>query len=119
MAIHPSLAEPAKVVYFIGWITPRPNHHFSAWLRLLDGQPDAFGRLNLDDGAVRASLCRKLERHLKGLDWRELAEAVTLPWRPVAEPLCIEDLPILIVPDAETLKKLSVTTGGGGGGAAA
>ncbi len=113
---HPSLSAPAKVVYFVGWIDPRPKHRFAAFLRFTNDS-GAYQELGLHDPAARAAIAKSLEKWLIKQDWRVLESAVSIPGGISAtEPIAYLDLPVILWPSAETLIEMKSPLGRGPGG---
>jgi hypothetical protein len=116
---HPALSAPAKIVYFVGWITPRPNHSFAAFLRFLAGEGD-YERLDLASSESRSLARQVLEDHCKRIDWRTLEAAISIPGGISASaPLAYHRTPVILWPAADTLAVMKSPTGHRPGGGAA
>jgi hypothetical protein len=113
---HPAFSTPAKVIYFVGWINPRPNHTFAAFLRFLAGSQTYFD-LDLASGESRAKIAKTLEDHCKRVDWRTLEAAVSIPSGVSASsPFAIYDVPVILWPRADTLAVMKSPSGQRPGG---
>ena len=115
---HPALSAPAQVIYFVGWITPRPKHKFAVFLRFTAGS-HVYHDLDLGTLEARQRLADTIERHCKRIDWRQLESAVSIPGGVSASaPLAYADVPVILWPHAETLAVMKSPTGRGPGGGA-
>ena len=115
---HPALSAPAKVVYFVGWINPRPNHHFGAFLRFIAGE-GTYQTHDLGNPTAREEVRKVLEDHCRRIDWRDLENAVSIPGGVSASaPLAFRGVPVILWPAAETLKIMKSPTGHRPGGGA-
>jgi hypothetical protein len=113
---HPALSTPAKVIYFVGWISPRPNHQFAAFLRFIAGS-GAYEELGLDSTERRDLIAQTLERYLKREDWKTLSEAVSMPGGVSASaPIVYQNIPVMLWPAAETAQQMKSPLGRGPGG---
>jgi hypothetical protein len=110
---HPALSAPADVIYFLGWITPRKNHTFAAFIRFIAGS-GAYEELGLASRARRDEIAGILSRYLTKQDWRVLENAVSIPGGVSASaPVSYLDLPIVLWPSAETLHQMKRPRDGG------
>ncbi len=115
---HPSLAAPADVVYFVGWINPRPNHKFAAFIRFIAGSA-AYEELGLASTERRDAIADTLNLYLKKEDWRTLENAVSIPGGVSASaPIRYMNLPIVLWPSADTLRVMKEPKGHRPGGGA-
>lgn len=115
---HPSLAAPADVIYFVGWINPRPNHAFAAFIRFTSGSA-AYVDLGLASAEKREAIAVALNRFLKQEDWRTLESAVSIPGGVSASaPISYEGLPVVLWPSADTLAVMKSPNGHRPGGGA-
>lgn len=116
---HPALSAPADVIYFVGWITPRPKHHFACFLRFTAGS-QTYHDHDLGSGESRSRVARVIEDHLKRSDWRVLEAAVSIPGGfSASAPLAYHGIPVLLWPREETLNIMKNPSGHRPGGGAA
>lgn len=115
---HPSLSAPADVIYFVGWITPRPKHTFAAFIRFTAGS-SSYEELGLASVERRELIADTLNRFLVGQDWRVLENAVSIPGGVSASaPIMYMNLPVVLWPRADTLRVMKAAPGRGPGGGA-
>lgn len=115
---HPALSAPADVIYFVGWINPRPKHHFAAFIRFIAGS-GAYEELGLSSIEKREKVANTLNRYLSKEDWRTLENAVSIPGGVSASaPISYMNLPIVLWPRADTLAVMKSPNGHRPGGGA-
>lgn len=115
---HPALSAPADVVYFVGWIEPRPTHFFAVFLRFIAGN-EVYRREELGSSEGRAKVAKTIGDHCKRIDWRTLELAVSKPGGvSAASPLAYKGTPIVLWPRKDTVALMNPRGGGSrpGGG---
>jgi hypothetical protein len=118
---HPALSAPADVIYFVGWIEPRPAHFFAVFLRFIAGN-GVYQQEELGSSEGRAKVAKAVGDHCKRVDWRALELAVSVPGvAPAASPLAYKGTPIVLWPKKDTVVMMKPRGGGSrpGGGHAA